>query len=245
MTSKDFRAQARLALKGKWGAAIGVCVVADFLGGGVSIPTNFTGISTGSASTGYLNGILSSQLVASILTIAVVAGLIVLVIGGAVTMGRCSFFTKLIKGEKPRFGELFGCFSPLWRGFCMQFLMGLFTFLWSLLLIIPGILAAYNYAMTPYLMAEFPDLDVMDALRESKRLMHGNRFRLFCLELSFIGWFLLCILTFGIGTLWLSPYQETAVAAFYMDVTGRSEETFRPDPFQPTNPTNPYQGPEF
>ena len=77
-------------------------------------------------------------------------------------------------------------------------------------------------------MAEFPDLRVMDALRESNRLMRGNKWRLFCLEISFFGWMLLGSLTV-IGSLWVNPYMDAARAAFYMDVTGRG----------------PHRGPEY
>ena len=103
----------------------------------------------------------------------------------------------------------------------MNFMMGLFVFLWTLLFVFPGIVAAYRYAMVPYLMAEFPELRVMEAIRESKRLMKGNKWRLFCLHFSFIGWDLLCTLTMGIGYLWLNPYRMVAETAFYMEVTGR------------------------
>jgi len=105
----------------------------------------------------------------------------------------------------------------------MNLVVGFFVFLWTLLLIIPGIIASYSYAMVPYLMAEFPDLSVMDALRESKRLMQGNKWRLFCMEISFIGWILLGSLAF-IGFLWVNPYMDAARAAFYMDVTGRGPQ---------------------
>lgn len=238
MTSKNLRTQARQSLNGKWGVAVAVSFVATLLNGTIGVPAN----SSSATSNGYLDTFMNMRLLSVVLTVGTVMWLIRLVVGGAITLGSSSFYTKMVKGEQVRFGDLFGYFHQLWRGFCMQFLMGLFVCLWSLLLVIPGIVAAYSYAMTPYLMAEFQDLGTMDALRESKRLMKGNRFRLFCLHFSFIGWAILAVLTFGIGDLWLSPYVEAATAAFYMDVTGRSEETFgqQPNGFDPT-----YQGPEF
>ena len=99
-----------------------------------------------------------------------------------------------------------------------QLLMGIFIFLWSLLLIVPGIIKAYSYAMTPYILVDRPELSVRDAIRLSGRMMSGRKLDLFCLHLSFIGWMLLCILTLGIGILFLSPYMMTAQAAFYQDV---------------------------
>ena len=86
----------------------------------------------------------------------------------------------------------------------------------------PGWIAAYRYSMIPYLLAEFPDLTVMDAMRESKRLMRGKKWRLFCLQLSFFGWALAAmVFTAGIGYLWLNPYMQASNAAFYLDATGR------------------------
>ena len=81
--------------------------------------------------------------------------------------------------------------------------------------------AQYRYAMSDYIMAENPDMLPSDALAESARMMRGNKWRLFCLELSFIGWALLCLLTCGIGFLWLSPYMYQAEAALYHEVSGR------------------------
>ena len=100
-----------------------------------------------------------------------------------------------------------------------NFLRGLYTFLWMLLLVIPGIIAAFNYAMVPYVLAENPELTASEALARSKALMRGNRWRLFCLGFSFIGWGLLAGLTLGIGNLFLVPYQQAATAAFYRDIS--------------------------
>lgn len=94
----------------------------------------------------------------------------------------------------------------------------IYTFLWSLLFIIPGIIAAYSYSLTYYLMIDNPNLTADQARRESMRLMEGNKMRLFCLHLSFIGWILLCALTLGILTFWVVPYMECATAEFYDSV---------------------------
>lgn len=220
MISRDFRAWAREALKGRWGAAVAVALVGSLLGGGLDLTA-----SAGSGSTGEAAGLLNSiprDVWAMLLTISVVSMLLAIVIGGAVQMGICTFNIKLMKREDARFSDLFSQFHRLWKGFCMQFMIGLFIMLWSLLFFIPGFIAAYRYAMVPYLLAEFPELSVMEAFRESKRLMKGNKWQLFCLHISFIGWVLLGMLSMGIGMLWVTPYQYAAEAAFYMDVTGRS-----------------------
>ncbi|MBQ2829458.1 MAG: DUF975 family protein [Oscillospiraceae bacterium] len=115
--------------------------------------------------------------------------------------------------------------AALWRT--------LYVLGWSLLFIIPGIVAGYSYAMTPYILAENPEMEPKDAIRASKEMMIGNRWRLFCLEISFIGWSLLASLTFGIGYFVLTPYQQAAQAAFYRELTGaqpRSDEFTLPNP---------------
>lgn len=219
MFAKDFRAWARDALKGRWGAAVAVSLVTGLLtssGGFTSrVELNETLSELG------LSSFVSREVITVLLTVLVVMGLLALIVGGAVQLGLCTFHLNLINRREARFSNLFSQFHRLWDGFKMQFVINLFVFLWSLLLVIPGIIAAYRYAMVPYLKAEFPDLGVMDAMRESKRLMSGNKGRLFCLHMSFIGWVLLSTLTLGVGMLFVSPYMQSAETAFYMMATGR------------------------
>ena len=99
-----------------------------------------------------------------------------------------------------------------------MFLVGIFTSLWALLLIVPGIVKFYAYAMTPYILIDNPELSANQAINLSKKMMKGHKFDLFFLHLSFIGWYFLSIFTFGIGLLWLMPYMMTAQAEFYQDV---------------------------
>ena len=105
-------------------------------------------------------------------------------------------------------------------------LQGVYVFLWALLFVIPGIIATYSYAMTSYILAENPELTASEAIDMSKEMMEGNRFRLFCLHMSFIGWAILCVFTFGIGYLWLAPYMQAAQAAFYREVSGTERSTY-------------------
>lgn len=98
------------------------------------------------------------------------------------------------------------------------FLMGLKILLWTLLLVIPGIIKAFAYAMTPFIMADYPDLSASEAIAESERLMKGHKFDLFYLILSFLGWAILCVFTMGIGAFWLEPYMIGAMVGFYNDL---------------------------
>lgn len=115
-------------------------------------------------------------------------------------------------------GDAFIGFKQFGRAFACGFFVTLFVLLWSLLLVIPGIIKAFSYLLTPYLVLEHPDWTVMEAIDESRRLMDGNKWRAFLFGLSFIGWWLLGILTFGILYFWLIPYQSIAMGAFYRAV---------------------------
>lgn len=94
----------------------------------------------------------------------------------------------------------------------------IFISLWTMLFIIPGIVKGFSYALTYYVKCDNPEMSANEAITESRRLMDGNKMRLFLLNLSFIGWIFLGALTFGIGTLWVSAYMETSLAIFYEDV---------------------------
>jgi len=243
MFARDYRAWAREILRGSWAVAIAVVLVGTLLGGGVDLVSGMNSGTTtqyeasaeaseyGLEIGGYefqmsnpgLLDFIPRELWAMMLTITIVTTLLAFVIGGTVTMGMCTFNLNLIHRREARFSDLFSQFHRLGAGFCMNFVMGFFIILWTLLFVIPGIIAAYRYSMVPYLMSEFPELRVMDAMRESKRLMVGNKWRLFCLHISFIGWDLLASFTMGIAALWVNPYRLAAETAFYMDVTGRSQ----------------------
>lgn len=97
-------------------------------------------------------------------------------------------------------------------------LTSVFIFLWLLLLLIPGIIKCFSYAMTPYILIEHPEMSVNKAIDESIYLMDGHKFDYFYLGLSFIGWIILSIMSFGIGFIWLIPYMQTTMAAFYADL---------------------------
>ena len=111
------------------------------------------------------------------------------------------------------------------NSFLAVLLTGIFTFLWSLLFIIPGIIKSLAYAMTPYIIAENPDIDAMKAIEMSQEMMKGHKMELFMLHLSFIGWYILGMITFGVGMFFLLPYVQTAVANFYVELRGKKVVT--------------------
>jgi uncharacterized membrane protein len=106
-------------------------------------------------------------------------------------------------------------FSDAGRVIVLNLLIGVFVMLWSLLFVIPGIMAAYSYRLAPYILLDNPEIGGREAIRRSKALMRGHRWDLFLCDLSFIGWALLTALTAGILSVWVVPYQSTTYARFY------------------------------
>ena len=143
-----------------------------------------------------------------------------ILISGPMTLGYAMFTISIFRKRETSPAEVFYGFERFGKALGLYIVMSIFIFLWTLLLIVPGIIAALRYSMSFYIMADNPNMGIMEALAESKRMMQGNKWKLFCLYLSFIGWALLCILTLGIGTLWLMPYVEVTLIAFYDIVNG-------------------------
>jgi len=145
----------------------------------------------------------------------VIISIVMFIISCAVSVGYSQFNIDLIDGCKPKVKTLFSCFSQTKTAVCANILMSLRVFFGMLLFFVPGIIMLYSYSMVNYVIAENPDLTAREALKESKRIMKGNKWRLFCLELSFFGWMLLSLITFGIALVYVAPYQQAALAAFY------------------------------
>ena len=121
----------------------------------------------------------------------------------------------IIRSVEPRIETMVEVFNRYVPYLTAILLTAIFIFLWMLLLIIPGIIKAYAYSMTFYIMRDNPDMPALDAIHTSEKMMYGHKWEFFLLQLSFIGWYLLAILTAGIGFLWLAPYYGTTQAAFY------------------------------
>lgn len=248
--ASDFRTSAREALCGKWGLAVVVGLIASLLGAvaangpeikfnisenGADMGLEFAGqqiFNTGSGWNEQLTGFLITG-AAFIAVAALVMAVAYFILGSVVGVGYSKFNLDLVdRWPEPEIGTLFAYFKN-WKTTAMaSLLQTLYTILWSLLLIIPGIIASYSYAMTKYILADNPELTASEAIAQSKQMMSGNRMRLFCLYFSFIGWDLLCGLTFGIGNLWLTPYKQAAIAAFYREISG-TERADAPDEAAP------------
>ena len=237
--AEDFRRIARNALTNKWFIAVAVGLVASILGGigsngpefkvnidGSNISMNFNVAGQTIKSIGTNGGVDSEvgMFILASLPIIIIASLfaavIYFVLGGFIGVGYAKFNLNLVDKKNAAFETLFEYFSRWKTTTIARLLRALYVFLWSLLFIIPGIVAGFSYAMTDYILAEDPELTADEAISQSKSIMTGNKWRFFCLQFSFIGWDILATLAFGIGHLWLTPCKQAAYAAFYREVSG-------------------------
>lgn len=223
MTSSELRRIARENLEGTWGISVGAALVAALLGGAIA--------GTGSS----INFNINEETVRSLppifwtvlLPLASVAGLLSiasLILGGTVELGYAKFLLKQHDKKELQFSDLFSRFDRFGTGFAQKFLRTLYTVLWTLLLVIPGIVKSLSYAMTPFILEDHPELTASEAIKASQKLMDGHKMDLFILGLTFIGWDLLACLTMGIGFLFLNPYINAAYAAFYRSISGQRQE---------------------
>lgn len=148
-----------------------------------------------------------------------IGGPIALIVTGPMQVGSALFSLEVAKNKKSEIELIVGGFKDFVRSLITFLLVALFTFLWLLLFIIPGIIAAISYSQAFYILATDKDINPSDAIKKSKELMRGNKWKFFCLGFRFIGWFILAVLTLGIGFLWLIPYMQVTYAEFYLDLT--------------------------
>lgn len=147
-----------------------------------------------------------------------VGGIVSLLVSGPMTLGWAVFALALTRSGNARLEMIFDGFQSFGTAFGAYLLVAIFIVLWSLLLIVPGIIAALAYSQIYYILADDKTIGPLEAIGKSKEMMRGNKWKFFCLGLRFVGWVLLCIFTFGVGFLWLSPYVAVATAKFYEDI---------------------------
>ena len=179
------------------------------------------------------------MLFAVALLIAVVGGLANLVLSAIPVIGSLAsaifvsapfglslikIYLNVTKNITPGVQDAFSGFGDFWSAFKVNFLTGLFTLLWSLLFIIPGIIKGFSYSMAMYILAENEGMPALEAIRRSKEMMEGHKMEYFVLCLSFIGWALLTAITFGLAGIWVMPYMNTTLANFYLSLKGETEQ---------------------
>lgn len=199
MNYRQLRAEARENLKNRWDKAIIVFLI-------------YFGISFVVTSLAEENGIL------------------LMILSGPLMFGISKYFLEMIRNDNIELNYIFKAFSfdggnlgMFGKTVGAYFLKLLYVFLWTLLFIIPGIVASYSYRMIFLILVDDPDISITGALNKSKKMMTGNKNDLFFLDLSFLGWILLSLFTFGIGFIFLFPYMFTAQILFYERIKDNPE----------------------
>lgn len=241
-----FRERARRSLSGSWKTSVLATFVSFLTGGlGCFIPFSLCIFYHGATFLqphleGYAGLYQICDQITYILGIlypfALVYGILMLLIGSVVKLGTCSYFCELMLGHHVSVGTLFSQFSVFGKALALKLVILIKVLLWSCLFIVPGIMAAYRYHLAPYILAENNNTGILEAIKLSSQMMKRKKKYLFTLHLSFIGWFLLGIVTCGIGFLWISPYIQSSYAAFYIELSGQNK------PFE--NYAN-YNSPDF
>jgi uncharacterized membrane protein len=231
--NRELRAYARQQLQGVWGAMAFTFFIYTL----IWIPCNiFT----------YLNSLLKAEedglllnpiainilnsldrympdIVPSIPPIANVLTIAMLAASGPFALGFAGFFLKRIRGEVIGIENIFDGFTRFFPSLLLMFFTCVFSALWGLLLVIPGIVKAFGYSMAFYIMYDNPEIKPLEALKKSQIMMKGYKLKLFLLALSFIGWMILASLPFGLGFLWLNPYMYLSFANFYENLKRNQE----------------------
>lgn len=145
-----------------------------------------------------------------------------LILTGPFLLGLTGTFLLTARGQKPGVNNLFDGFKQFLGSFVAYLLVCIFTFLWFLLLIVPGIIAALRYSQTFYILKDNPELDGLAAIKKSKEMMKGHKGEFFVLQLSFIGWFLLGCITCGLAFIWIAPYYTLTLANYYENLKNQS-----------------------
>ncbi len=140
---------------------------------------------------------------------------------GPISIGICSYTLHVVRNTEKK-----NKIDPLLDGFrgsvgnsiLVGLLATIFTALWSLLFVIPGIVKAIAYSQCYFIALEHPEYDANTCITESRKMMNGHKWEYFCLQFSFIGWMIVGSFCLGVGTLWVSAYMNAANAAYYEDL---------------------------
>ncbi|RUQ32853.1 DUF975 family protein [Peribacillus cavernae] len=218
MSISQIKKQARTSLKGQWGVAVLLTFILFLLT--TILPSLVEIIISG----GFTNWSSQTQIpiAADILNIVITIALIPL------STSAYWFYLTLSRLEGPQISQVFAIYKDGRTSFKVigaSILVAIFVFLWSLLLIIPGIIKSLSYSQTFFLLRDHPEFTVLEAITESKNRMKGYKWKFFLMNLSFIGWGILCVITLGIGILWLAPYIATSMATFYNELIYTNDDT--------------------
>lgn len=202
----DLKGEALDTLEGKWGLAVGATLLISILEMTFSFIINY-----------LFTQVFGWEDTKNSTLVDIITGFMV----GPLMLGGYYLALHIIREKEVRIGQIFRWFTEgnkFIKSFFLYIVLNIYICLWFLLLIIPGIIKSFSYAMTYFIINDHPEYSINQAITESRRMMAGHKMEYFILCLSFIGWFILSCITLGIGFLWLIPYFYTTAAAFYEEV---------------------------
>ena len=206
-TNSEIRQETLALMKGNWKPAVVVTLVYLLVVYAGTFVAALVGKGVGEPVGGAVQEILS--LLVAILVIY------------PMTFSLVMLFLGFVRGEQQlHVGAIFGGFKKEYYGksIGMYLLIAIFTILWTLLLIVPGIIKSLSYALAPYILAENPELTANEAINRSMVMMKGHKLDLFLMVLGYAGFALLSVLALGIPMLWLNPYYQAVFVKFYAEV---------------------------
>lgn len=244
MTSSGYRLEARKVLKGKWVNVVLIVVVYKMLcelatkisSGIISSKMLFSNKEVLSGFTGKISDLknlsnMMEELSDQLNSVNFLTGIIDSLIQSLLVVGFYTLLLNLFKRNRIDIGEIFSGAKYWAKAFGIIVLTTIYTALWMLLFIVPGIIKAYSYSMALYIYAQNPEKGVNECIAESQEMMRGHKWSLFCLHFSFIGWSILMVIAIIIplvnifaivaGPYIIATYVETSVMAFYLDVSGQ------------------------
>lgn len=210
-TNSAIRQEALALMKGNWGSAVGVAIVLYLIIYAIALVSLLLGMFVGGPIDEPGETILGQ--VFSLLTTFLLVYPIV--------FASIKMFLHFVRGEHKLYvGGLFKCFSKPYysKSIGVFLLISIFTFLWALLLIVPGIIKSLAYSLAPFILADNPELSANQAINKSMKMMKGHKMDLFLIMLGYMGFALLSILALGIPLLWVVPYYQAVLAKFYEEV---------------------------
>lgn len=222
LISAEYKEIARDALKGNWGRAIGAMLIAACLGAfftSLYFISHFMFIM--SVAIRIFENLPHYFLM--LVGIGIVLAVFFFFAGGPARFGYIDFNLALLDRREAVPSMVLGRFSLIWKGMYMKIALFFYELFFTILLIIPGIVTMYAYAMVPYILEEKKDYTVGKAMKMSRKIMRGHKWELFCLRFSFLGWYILSLLTFGLALFYVLPYMNTAEAVFYNEISGRAD----------------------
>ena len=197
MDTAELKSRAKEQLKGKWAIAVGTVLVANII---LEVDVGYK---------------VASKL--GIEGLSYSLDLIALLLGGVISVGLCRFLLDMAtKRREPRFDTLFSSFNIYLKTLGLNILITLAVLAGTLLFIVPGIIVSLMFSQAFYILSEDPSKSITQCINESVNLMSGHKWELFYLNLTFIGWWVLSLVTLGIAALWVAPYQKLTEANFYL-----------------------------